>query len=178
MGPTRAAQQAASQSSADRGKERPADWGNFTILDGGHEIGTGRLELDPRWPGVGVGVWVPAEEVEKGKRLALAVSPDVGPFGEGFRGRTEFEYGKSTPIRLVVSGVEPGTQAERVGLRPGDRVLRYDSKPIEGIEDLARAMQGAAGRARVELVVARGGSEITFALLPGKIGITTAPTLP
>ncbi len=148
------------------------------MLDGEKEIGTGRLDHHPQWPAAGVGVWVPAEEIEKGKRLTLEVSPDVGPFGEGFEGRTGFEYGRSTPIRLVVSGVEPGTQAERVGMSPGDLVLRYDSKSIEGLNDLARAMKGAEGKARVELVVARRGREVTFAILPGKIGVTTVPRLP
>jgi serine protease Do len=51
--------------------------------------------------------------------------------------------GIDEPGGVVVAGVEPGGAAERAGLRPGDLILEADRKPIAGIPDLARALEGA-----------------------------------
>ena len=158
------------------GEERAPDWGEFKALDGERVVGRG--ELRQVLPGAAAAPWQPAEEIEDGSPLTLEISPDLGPFAEGFEGRAEFEYVKPPPMRLVVSGIEPGTQAERVGFRRGDVVFRYDSKLISNTFDLMRAMQEAMGKPRVEMVAMRDGEEVTFALLPGRIGIVTEPVPP
>jgi serine protease Do len=51
--------------------------------------------------------------------------------------------GIDEPGGVIVADVEPGGAAERAGLRPGDLILEVDRKPVAGIPDLARALEGA-----------------------------------
>jgi serine protease Do len=42
----------------------------------------------------------------------------------------------------VVSGVSPGSPAERAQLRRGDVILEVDQKPVESAEDVEEAVEG------------------------------------
>ena len=69
--------------------------------------------------------------------------------------------------RITVVGILPGSSAEQVGLRPGDRLLSVDAVPVDTL-DLSgvRRLLGGEERDGVEIVVERGeaGSEqqLTF----------------
>ncbi len=151
----------------------------FRILDaGGSEVGRGKLGRSPFMPGLWWGGWEPKGGIEKGTKLALEVTPESGAFTEGFSGRVSFEFGRSTPVRLIVSGVTRGSQAESAGIRPGDLILRYDGRTIASATDMSRAVGDARGKPRVELVVARRGAEEAFSLRPGEIGIQVVLAMP
>ncbi|MFH1135890.1 MAG: ChaN family lipoprotein [Pseudomonadota bacterium] len=63
---------------------------------------------------------------------------------------------------LTVSSVTAGSEAERIGLRTGDRLLELDGSELEGAMDLHRiAIKGGAG-AEHYLVVERGGLRLGF----------------
>ncbi len=57
----------------------------------------------------------------------------------------------------VVGEIVPGSAAERAGLRPGDRVLAFDGRPIQSWDELVAAVQASPGRA-AELTVRRAGA--------------------
>lgn len=54
-----------------------------------------------------------------------------------------------------VYGVEPGSQAQRAGLKQGDRISRVSGKPIEDTGDLSRELRGLS-RDGVRLDIIRG----------------------
>lgn len=71
----------------------------------------------------------------------------------------------------VVSAVFPGTTAERVGLQPGDVVVRYAGRPIGSFHVfLAIRDTISADSAPLELVIERQGVALTLQVPPGRLG--------
>jgi S1-C subfamily serine protease len=66
---------------------------------------------------------------------------------------------------LVVS-VEPGSPAERAGLREGDVVVEYGGARVAGIDDLHRLLSEAERGAAARLAFVRGGQKITAGITP------------
>ncbi|MBA4152290.1 MAG: hypothetical protein C0509_06990 [Acinetobacter sp.] len=54
-------------------------------------------------------------------------------------------YGLSRPAGALIANVEPGSPADKAGLKQGDVVVRFDNKPI----NLAAELPQAIGRATV-----------------------------
>lgn len=74
----------------------------------------------------------------------------------------------------VVLEVIPGGPSEKVGLLPGDRLLKVDDKVIAGVgfpqDSMVRRMKGPAGT-KVVVTVKRGREEIPFKITRGKIPV-------
>ena len=72
----------------------------------------------------------------------------------------------------VVLEVIPGGPSEKIGLQPGDRLLKVDGVDIAGVkfpqDSMVRRMRGPAGT-KVTVTVARGGDKIPFEITRGKI---------
>lgn len=72
----------------------------------------------------------------------------------------------------VVIEVIPGGPSEKIGLKPGDRILKVDDKVIAGVkfpqDSMVRRMKGPAGT-KVLITVNRTGEEIPFEITRGKI---------
>lgn len=72
----------------------------------------------------------------------------------------------------VVIEVIPGGPSEKIGLRPGDRLLKVDSVNIAGVrfpqDSMVRRIKGKAG-SKVRLTVRRGGEDIPFEITRDKI---------
>ncbi len=68
---------------------------------------------------------------------------------------------------LLVTEVRPGSRAERLGLRPGDVVVRMDRERVSGLEDLDRLVPQILTRSSFFMVVVRGrvAYNLTFRLL-------------
>jgi hypothetical protein len=62
------------------------------------------------------------------------------------------------------------TQAESLGLQPGDVLMSYKDEPLKTVDDLRRLMAGANGAA-VPLTVLRGEEEVKLTARPGPLGI-------
>lgn len=74
----------------------------------------------------------------------------------------------------IVLEVIPGGPSEKVGLQPGDRLLKVDSTVIAGVkfpqDSMVRHMKGRAGT-EVEVLVKRGKERIPFKIKRGKIPV-------
>jgi hypothetical protein len=55
-----------------------------------------------------------------------------------------------------VNRVMPGSGAERIGLKPGDVLVRLNDQPVPGGENIADALEDVKPGAHIELLVARG----------------------
>jgi len=67
---------------------------------------------------------------------------------------------------VMVSSVEPGSAAERAGIRTGDILLAIDGQTITGADDLIRALTGEKIDRSVALDVLRGTERLTVSLTP------------
>ena len=74
----------------------------------------------------------------------------------------------------IVLEVIAGGPSEKVGLQPGDRLLRVDDQVIAGVrfpqDSMVRRIKGPAGT-KVDLLVKRGTEEIPFQITRGKIPV-------
>lgn len=72
----------------------------------------------------------------------------------------------------IVLEVIPGGPSEKIGLQPGDRIIKVDSKVIAGVkfpqDSMVRRMKGPAGT-KVNVTVKRGAETIPFEITRGKI---------
>jgi len=67
---------------------------------------------------------------------------------------------------VEVQSIEPDGPAARAGLRDGDLLVRFGDTPIEGIDDLHRALRTFVAGTPVELRVIRRGAPLTIAITP------------
>ena len=74
----------------------------------------------------------------------------------------------------IVLEVIPGGPSEKIGMLPGDRLLRVDDKVIAGVkfpqDSMVRRMKGPAG-SKVTVTVLRDGVQIPFEITRGKIPV-------
>ena len=72
----------------------------------------------------------------------------------------------------IVLEVIPGGPSEKIGLQPGDRLLKVDGLPIAGVkypqDSMVRRMKGPAGT-KVTITVRRGSDVIPFEITRGRI---------
>jgi regulator of sigma E protease len=85
------------------------------------------------------------------------------------------------PGPIGVEDVQPGTPADRAGLRAGDRIQSVDGHPFHTVSTLLAYMQAGQGQP-ISLVVLRNGASIPMVAYPAKLdaswklGFVTVPT--
>jgi regulator of sigma E protease len=84
--------------------------------------------------------------------------------------------GLAPPLPAEVPGMQPGSPAEKAGLRVGDRILAVDGEPVRHFYDVIRLVGPKAGR-EVVLTIGRGAETLRIPATPrdvdgqGKLGI-------
>jgi regulator of sigma E protease len=84
-----------------------------------------------------------------------------------------YMYGTDVPEFLVgqavVNVVEPGSPAEKAGIKPGDQIVAFDGQEKPDWQDVQNAILTSPGR-RIPVVIERDGQKMEFTLVPQKKG--------
>ena len=72
--------------------------------------------------------------------------------------------------QVRVAGVVPGSQAEGLGLQPGDVITRYAGEKITSNARLVE-LTGLTKTPAIPLTILRAGKETTLTAQPGKLGV-------
>ena len=67
---------------------------------------------------------------------------------------------------VVVMVAEPGSPAQKAGLREGDVVVALEGQPVAGVDDFLRVLSDVPAGVRAELTVLRGTEKLTLAIVP------------
>jgi hypothetical protein len=67
------------------------------------------------------------------------------------------EFGESDQPGVKISGVRPGSPADRAGVRAGDVIVRFAGVTVETLEDLTSALRSHRAGDRVNVLVVRDG---------------------
>jgi S1-C subfamily serine protease len=68
---------------------------------------------------------------------------------------------------VKLSGVTPGSPAEKAGLLAGDVIVRFGEKEIRNIYDYTYSLQERKPGEHVRVVVKRGGAEVALEVVLG-----------
>jgi regulator of sigma E protease len=90
----------------------------------------------------------------KGSVVPVSVSNS----GAGAAGWTPYE-------QVVIGDLEPGMPAAKAGLKPGDKVISMDGKPVPSIQAMIDSLQQSKNKP-LQLSVQRDGKTLTFNVTP------------
>ena len=76
--------------------------------------------------------------------------------------------------RLSVLRVQPGGQAAKLGVKPGDVIVSYHGQKITTRQDLMRAKKAAENEDGITVVFQRSGKNIKLEFKPGPVGVVPA----
>ncbi len=139
----------------------PGNSGGALVNLKGELVGINTAIIAPTGGNVGIGFAVPSN-------MAKVVMNQLQKFGEMRRGRLGITIQDLTPDLAkilnvaaaegaVVTQVEPGSAAERAGIRAGDVVLAFDGHAVRDANDLRNKVGLTPIGKEVELTVARDG---------------------
>jgi Tol biopolymer transport system component len=71
---------------------------------------------------------------------------------------------------LLLDGVQPGSPAEKAGLKAGDKIVDWGGQKISNIEDIQAIFENAEAGKPVKVTVMREGKLVEVTVVPEKIG--------
>jgi S1-C subfamily serine protease len=74
------------------------------------------------------------------------------------------QLGPESAVRVI--SVEPGSPAEKAGLREQDLIVAWSGRAVGGIEDLQRVLSGAEPEAPATVTVIRGVEKLALEVVP------------
>ena len=142
----------------------PGNSGGGLISLSGELMGINTAIVGPSGGNVGIGFAVPSN-------MARAVMEQLAEYGEVRRGRLGIQIQDLTPDLAAVLGlpadargavvtlVEPGSPADKAGVKPGDVVLAVNGRPLRDAADLRNRIGLLRVGEQVELKLVREGKE-------------------
>jgi len=97
-----------------------------------------------------------------GGLLGRKAEPDVVP--RGFLGLEVSEDGEDAVVKTVLAD----GPADRGGLKPGDRFVKFKGRSVYGVDGLKRFTNRLAAGESFEVIVKRDGKEITLKVEAGE----------
>jgi S1-C subfamily serine protease len=70
---------------------------------------------------------------------------------------------------VMVASVEPGSPAEKAGVKPRDIIVAYGDSPVASVDDLHKLLSEERIGAKAELTVIRGTEQIRLEILPSRL---------
>jgi serine protease Do/serine protease DegQ len=137
----------------------PGNSGGALVNTKGELIGINTAIIAPGGGNIGIGFAVPANVVK-------AIVGQIEKYGEVRRGRLGVSVGTITPDvaaslglpsthGALVAAVEPGSPAERAGLKPNDAIIEMDGRPVRGAGELRNRIGLRERGSKVQLIYMR-----------------------
>jgi regulator of sigma E protease len=129
---------------------------------------------DPDWMQVGtrasmnLNQTVPVTVDRSGKPLQLSLHIPQEPKGQEFNFSDAGILPQFTLGPIGVDEVQPGTPAEKAGLRPGDQIESVDGHPFHSVTTLLAYMQAGQGKP-LSLAVLRKGARLNVQASPAQL---------
>ncbi|MBM3735037.1 MAG: RIP metalloprotease RseP [Acidobacteria bacterium] len=109
----------------------------------------------------GAGQPIPVTLLRDGAEVKLTITPEIDPkLGVGSIGWAE-------QSDVLISRVEPGLDAQRQGLRKGDKIVSANGQPIRSAYRLSQVVRASKG-SPVEVTYEREGQQATLTLTPAE----------
>jgi len=147
--------------------------GGALIDTRGELVGINSQILSPSGGSIGIGFAVPANMAENVMDQLI----QHGKVRRGMLGITvqtvTSDLAKSLGLSQVrgalVSGVRPGSPAERAGIHQGDVILTFDGQPVSDSNDLRNRVAGSQPDSRAMLEIQRDGHQQTVSAVLGEL---------
>jgi S1-C subfamily serine protease len=147
----------------------PGNSGGALADSSGHVVG-----INTAVAGVGLGLAVPIDATTQAILAALIRDGRVRRAFVGVVGGTRplpptlaHAYGRTKALEVIQ--LLDGGPAAAAGVRSGDLILELDGRPVEGVGDLQRLLDGDLVGRTVALKVARAGRTVDLGLVPGEL---------
>ncbi len=93
--------------------------------------------------------------------VKLAPPPSRGSAGYGPFFGVVPDFGEAERPGVRLTGVRPGSPADKAGVRPGDLIIRFAGVEVKTLEDLTFALRSHRSGDKVEVILFRDGKEIS-----------------
>jgi S1-C subfamily serine protease len=108
--------------------------------------------------------WVASRLISEGRvrRSWLGVAAGVIALPR----RTTHALGLTVERGVIITGVEPGSPAEKAGLRPRDVIVAFGEAPTPDVDAIHRLLTDEVSGKPAALTVIRGGAKLTIDVIP------------
>ena len=150
----------------------PGNSGGALVDLKGQLVGINTAILSRTGGNVGIGFAIPSDMIKPIMDALISKGHvDRGWLGVGIQD-VDSEMGEALHLGarggVLVAEVQPGSPAERAGLKAGDVVTRVDATKVQTTGELRNAVALAGANKKTELTVVRDGKERTVAVTLGK----------